>query len=1032
MSFTLRRLRFLPPALVLALLVAGVAAPASAAPPPPAPPPGHSSHEHAAHRNAAAVVEAAAAPPTAEFEKIKLDGGLSMGEPMELAVMPNGNVMYINRGSTQNGAQVRMYDAGTSYTGTVLTLQVDARHEDGGLGITLHPQFATNNWVFIFYSPKVTPLVNRISRFTYDPAAKTIDPASEDTIIEWATERELCCHSAGSMSWDSDNNLYFATGDNTNSWESGGMAPIDERTDRNPQYDAQRTSANTNDLRGKINRIHPESNGTYTIPSGNLFVDSDPKTRPEIYVMGVRNPFRIWVDTKANNTLYWGEVGPDAGEDSATRGPAAYDEFNRATGPGNYGWPYCGGPNVAYNDWDFAANGPRGWFPCGGSTGPVNDSPRNTGIQQLPPTKPALVWEQHGGSDDWPALDNPGGCGSPNHTEVYHYDANLQSDVKWPQYYDNKWLISEYCRNWIKEVQFSNGNPATGTPTAIEPVLPGFSFVHPMDFQFGPDGAMYLLEYGSGWFSGASDAGLYRIIYNAGGKSPVAKASADKDNGTAPLTVAFSSAGSNDPEGTTLTYAWDFDGNGSTDSTAANPSHTYTANGSYNAKLTVTDGTGKTGSTTVPIVVGNNRATLSISGIPDGGVFAWGDDVTLSASGSDPEDGTIPCGDITLKAALGHEDHAHEIGSGSGCGATFDTGSLQEPPDQKVFFILRAVYTDDGATGSAPLTAEKTVVIWPKRWQAEHSEQLNGTAVINSTTAEGGKRIGSVEHDTWVRYHPVSLKGVNQVKVRVSAGDAGGDISFRLGSPTGTEVARVAVPNTGGWDTYQEKTVTVTKPNDSTNDLYLVFTNSGAGTRSLLDVDWFEFIGPGVGAGTPVGPVVGVGDKCLDISSSQTADGTKIQLWTCNGTGAQQWTIGSDGTLRALGKCLDVKSSGTTNGTPVHLWTCNGTGAQVWSSQTDGTLKNPQSGRCLDVTGGSTADGTPLQIYDCTAAVNQRWTLPGSAAAQAAARAAAGLPKTGLPRAGQTSPSHARPPAAPSKAPASPKPTAPRQRFLGD
>src|SRR5688572_8147220 len=402
--------------------------------------------------------QAQAAPPATNlFEKVKLDGGLSMGEPIELSVLPDGKVLYINRGTSAGGGQVRLYNPVTRTTTVALTLALDARFEDGLIGITLHPQFASNNWVYLFYSPAVTPLVNRISRFTFNQSTLTL--GSETMLIQWPTERRLCCHSAGSMTWDSNNNLYFAVGDNTNSGgESAGMAPIDERTSRDAQYDAQRTSGNTNDLRGKINRIHPESNGTYTIPAGNLFPQGTAGTRPEIFIMGVRNPYRVWVDKLNGNTLYWGEVGPDAGATIANRGPAAYDEYNRATSPGNYGWPYCGGPNVAYNDWDFAANAPRGWFPCGGTTGPVNNSPRNTGLQQLPPTKGALVWEQHGGSREWPALDNPGGCGSPNHAEVYHYNPNLVSDVKWPQYYDNKLIITEYCRNWIKEVQFSNGN----------------------------------------------------------------------------------------------------------------------------------------------------------------------------------------------------------------------------------------------------------------------------------------------------------------------------------------------------------------------------------------------------------------------------------------------------------------------------------------------------------------------------------------------------------------------------------------------
>ena len=157
---------------------------------------------------------------------------------------------------------MRLYNPATGLTTVALTLQLDARFEDGLIGITLHPQFRHQPVGVPVLLAGRDPLVNRVSRFTFNPSTNVLDPASEDMIIEWPTERRLCCHSAGSMTWDSNNNLYFAVGDNTNSGgDSAGMAPIDERTARDAQYDAQRTSGNTNDLRGKINRIHPRATG---------------------------------------------------------------------------------------------------------------------------------------------------------------------------------------------------------------------------------------------------------------------------------------------------------------------------------------------------------------------------------------------------------------------------------------------------------------------------------------------------------------------------------------------------------------------------------------------------------------------------------------------------------------------------------------------------------------------------------------------------------------------------------------------------
>ncbi|MFD4671623.1 ricin-type beta-trefoil lectin domain protein [Lentzea sp. NPDC058450] len=126
-------------------------------------------------------------------------------------------------------------------------------------------------------------------------------------------------------------------------------------------------------------------------------------------------------------------------------------------------------------------------------------------------------------------------------------------------------------------------------------------------------------------------------------------------------------------------------------------------------------------------------------------------------------------------------------------------------------------------------------------------------------------------------------------------------------------------------------------------------------------------------SGSGSGTIVGIGGKCVDVSNSGTADGTVIQLWGCNGTGAQQWSRVGD-TLRAFGKCMDVNASGVADGTVVQLWTCNGTGAQVWS-RVGSTLRNPQSGKCLDAAGNSSADGTRLQIWTCTGGTNQNWTL---------------------------------------------------------
>ena len=162
----------------------------------------------------------------------------------------------------------------------------------------------------------------------------TLNLASEQKILTFTHQRGQCCHSGGSMYFAPDGSLVIATGDNTNPFDSGGYNPIDERAGRSA-WDAQRTSANTNDLNGKILRIKPVENptgtpglgNTYTVPPGNLFAAGTEKARPEIYAMGFRNPFRITVDQETGWVLS-ADYGPDAGTANANRGPQGSVEYN--------------------------------------------------------------------------------------------------------------------------------------------------------------------------------------------------------------------------------------------------------------------------------------------------------------------------------------------------------------------------------------------------------------------------------------------------------------------------------------------------------------------------------------------------------------------------------------------------------------------------------------------------------------------------------------------------------------------------------
>jgi PKD repeat protein len=782
---------------------------------------------------------AATAPPDSSFQKVTLD--TSTSNPMMLDVAADGRVFYIDR----LGDVKVIKPAG----GTVLAghLDVYTGNESGLLAIALDPSFATpDHWVFVYYSPSMTS-VDRLSRFTI--TGDSLDLTSEKVLLDVPVQRAECCHHGAGLVIDKNSgNLWLSTGDNTNPFASDAYTPIDERPGREA-FDAQRTAGNTDSLSGKVLRIHPEVNGGYTIPSGNLFPPGTPKTRPEIYLMGERNPFRMGLDPKTGFPVV-GNFGPDAASASPTRGPQNTVEWDLVSRPGNAGWPYCIGPNTPYVDYDFATMTSGTAFDCAG--GPANDSPNNTGQTRLPAGIPATVW-YHYTSDPahFPQLAGGGPIAGP----VYRYDPNLVSDRKWPAYFDGRAIFGEWTRDKLFTFQLAADSSGV---TSIDPLLPSMTFLKPMDFKFGPDGALYMIEWGSGFGGDNTDSGIYRIDYVTAGALPIAKASADRTNGPAPLTVVFSSAGSGDPNNLDVTYSWDF-GDGGT-STAANPAHTYTSNGNFTPVLTVTNSDGKKTTASIAITVGNTAPTVTLTAPPDGGFFTWGDKVNYSIIVTDPEDGTIDCGTVKLQAILGHDTHGHPLDQYTGCnGTVLTTLSSGHADGDNVFYVLEASYTDKGgAGGSNPLTGRSQVILQPKRKQAEFFSNTGrtsagmgtdtpGVTVENgSDSAGGGQDIGYIQDGDWWSVEPASLAGISAVRLRAASTVSGGVAEVRWNSPTGPLLGSATIPGTGGWQTYTDVTINLGNPPATSGKLYFVARNPAGGPGYLFNVNWMDFLGQGV------------------------------------------------------------------------------------------------------------------------------------------------------------------------------------------
>ena len=840
---------------------------------------------------------------SSRFEVTVLATGLI--QPMEMAVAPDGTVFFIEL----NGKLKSIHPA-THEISLVGELTITTEQENGLIGLALDPNFAETQWIFLQYSPP-TFSGQHISRFTL--VNGKLDPASEKILLTFEEQRKECCHHAGSLHFGPRGELFIATGDNTHPHgDSQGYAPIDERPERAP-WDAQKSSANTHSYNGKILRIKPTPEGGCEIPDGNLFPKDGSKGRPEIYAMGCRNPWRMTVDSKTGY-VYWGEVGPDANGDGE-RGPRGYDEINQARTAGNFGWPYFIANNLPYADVDFAT-GAIG--PLYDLMAPKNESPNNTGEKILPAPTSAFLYYPYGASEKFPELGTGGrsACAGP----VYHFSQDMNSTVKFPSGYDRCLFIYEWTRHWIKVVHLDDNNDVK----SIEPFMPDHKFVRPVDMAFGPEGALYVMEYGETWGVNA-DARLVRIDYVRGNRAPVAVASVENNIGRPPLQVSLSSKGSFDKDaGDTLKLEWRLINAADPAavpkllSNEADPKVTIEESGVFNVELVVTDSSGASRASALPVLVGNERPVIKFNSPLSGDFFDADQPVRYDLTVSDAEDGTNDeaaidesnarqidpesPGRVSVNAVFamgplpsaGGAMESSDQGpmgmrrmKGSDCfnchsvdqkrvgpplldiankyrgvggaleasvqrvmkGSTGVWGKVPMIPHShhtidevremvgwvyslepgglvRVFpgfineipvsadeaakpghYKLEANYVDLGAGGIPALNASAVVYLRPRLVEAETAEEIQGSQVLGSGNAGGGKFIGSISHGHFLRFREVSMDRVRHLILRIASAGAGGSIEVRLNQPDGQLLASTEIEVNGQWEQFYDRTV---------------------------------------------------------------------------------------------------------------------------------------------------------------------------------------------------------------------------------
>lgn len=393
---------------------------------------------------------------------------------MEMDISNDGRVFIAER----NG-KVKLFTPGKKGTDTIIDLKADTRCEGGLIGLALSPDFNRTGWIYMYHTvadPNDKAFYNHhLGRFTFKD--NKIDPKSEKVLLKVRASSQKRIHEAGSIAFDKDGFLYLSCGDNQI---------------RSEYLFSLKTSANSNDLRGKILRVKPKADGTYDIPEGNLFKPGTPKTKPEIYIMGLRNPFRIHVD-KHTGWLLWGENGPPNNWVPGTKidkktVPLGYDEFNLAKNPGFRGYPMVIANQQAFKNYDPNSKKEKGYFD---PQAPVNDHKENTGIKNLPAAQPPLIWYE-GLQKEFPELGKGGESAIAG--PIFRSQSSYPQETRLPAKYEGNWIIGEYSRGWIKMIKLDKN----GNYLGIEPILSKMNFGRPSNIKIGPKGRLHILYFNKG------------------------------------------------------------------------------------------------------------------------------------------------------------------------------------------------------------------------------------------------------------------------------------------------------------------------------------------------------------------------------------------------------------------------------------------------------------------------------------------------------------------------------------------------------